>query len=83
MTCVDSMRGPNSRRAGDDIMATSVGKPLRSALAALRGRTENLEILVRYALGLDVVDRVVSKGDGACGRQSAPIETSPGPSIRR
>ncbi|MGI3901820.1 MAG: hypothetical protein ACRYGP_11310 [Janthinobacterium lividum] len=38
---------------------------MRSALAALRERTESLEILARYALGLDLVERIAIKGDAA------------------
>lgn len=65
MTCVDSMSRPARHRLGSGVTVRSGFQPLRSALAALRERTESLEILARYALGLDLVERIAIKGDAA------------------
>ena len=65
MTYVESLRTPEPGRLGHAVTSHSVARVLGSALAAFKDRTENLEILVRYALGLDLVERIAIKGDAA------------------
>lgn len=82
MTYVDFLRTPEPSRLGSAISAHSAARALGSALAALRDRTENLEILLRYALGLDLVERIAIKGDANSGLKSARSDVLSAPKFR-